>query len=578
MTDDRRRSSLRRGERTHGALARPLRRSGARSRRPSRSGRRDRLPPRPDEQGRAARLADRRRRAQAALATAVPATRTTVSAGRLLPPRGVGADPPRLRARPTFRCRADGHRGAAAPARGGLRADAPAGDAPLPARRRPGAGKTIMAGLLMKELRLRGIVERVLVLCPAPLTIQWQDELSQKFDESFELMTSRPREGDAVDEPVERVPALHRLDRPREAAGGARAAARGRLGSRRHRRGAQVLGAHRAGDKVSKTQRYQLVERLSPKTERLLLLTATPHQGNADQFGHFLRLLDEDQFIDLERDKKVIQLEGNPWYLRRMKEDLQGLRRQAALHRAPRRHAAIHPRRRRVRALRGGHRLHQRVPRRAFRASSEFVYALDAHRVPAAACELARRRSRARSPAATSGSSEMLAELDALPESERGSEARAVPPDPGAVDDEMESDDETDEEQEILDRLRDRRRVDRAAPRGGRRARASRQARARHAGRRPGGEARRPQACLERAEFAELKDGRGKLLIFTEHKDTLDYLVEKLEEWGYTTTTIHGGMSPQEREAAAERVPAGRRRCASPPRRPARASTSSSAT
>ena len=67
---------------------------------------------------------------------------------------------------------------------------------------------------------------------------------------------------------------------------------------------AHKCSARTDGDKVSKTQRYQLAERLSRKTERLLLLTATPHQGNADQFEHFLRLLDEDQFIDLERDKE----------------------------------------------------------------------------------------------------------------------------------------------------------------------------------------------------------------------------------------------------------------------------------
>jgi SNF2 family DNA or RNA helicase len=42
----------------------------------------------------------------------------------------------------------------------------------------PGAGKTIMAGLLVKELKLREAVERSLILCPAPLTIQWQDELA----------------------------------------------------------------------------------------------------------------------------------------------------------------------------------------------------------------------------------------------------------------------------------------------------------------------------------------------------------------------------------------------------------------
>jgi SNF2 family DNA or RNA helicase len=49
----------------------------------------------------------------------------------------------------------------------------------------PGAGKTIMAGLLLKELKLRGAIGYVLILTPAPLTIQWQDELYSKFDETF---------------------------------------------------------------------------------------------------------------------------------------------------------------------------------------------------------------------------------------------------------------------------------------------------------------------------------------------------------------------------------------------------------
>jgi superfamily II DNA/RNA helicase len=58
------------------------------------------------------------------------------------------------------------------------------------------------------------------------------------------------------------------------------------------------------------------------------------------------------------------------------------------------------------------------------------------------------------------------------------------------------------------------------------------------------------RACLQQAQFAELQDGRGKLLIFTEHRDTLNYLQEHLARWGYSTTEIHGGMNPRERKAA----------------------------
>lgn len=52
----------------------------------------------------------------------------------------------------------------------------------------PGAGKTIMAGLLIKELKLREAIERILILCPAPLTIQWQDEMLRWFGEPFEII------------------------------------------------------------------------------------------------------------------------------------------------------------------------------------------------------------------------------------------------------------------------------------------------------------------------------------------------------------------------------------------------------
>ena len=58
--------------------------------------------------------------------------------------------------------------------------------------------------------------------------------------------------------------------------------------------------------------------------------------------------------------------------------------------------------------------------------------------------------------------------------------------------------------------------------------------------------------CLRHAQFAELKDGRGRLLIFTEHRDTLDGLREHLERWGYTTCEIHGGMNPHERKQVQE--------------------------
>jgi superfamily II DNA or RNA helicase len=403
-----------------------------------------------------------------------------------------------------------------------------------------------MAGLLMKELRLRNIVERVLVLCPAPLTIQWQDELSQKFDESFEVMTSERVRGTLSTNPWNEhqrcIVSIDLAKRPDVREKLLEADWDLVVVDEAHKASARTD----AGDKVTKTHRYQLVERLSPKTERLLLLTATPHQGNADQFAHFLRLLEEDQFIDLERDKKVIQLEGNPWYLRRMKEDLKDFEGKRLF---TERHAVTQPF-----TLDGPeYELYEEVtdfineflPR--VQGKQRFVYALTrivfqrrlASSLAAITTTLGRRHKRL---------SEMLAELESLPESERGAKLAQFRLIQIPIDEEMESDDETDEEQELLidsavvaesiERLREE--VDELA----RLVQLARDTMA------IGQEAKLDalKACLERTEFSELRDGRGKLLVFTEHKDTLNHLVAKLEEWGYTTTTIHGGLSPQERK------------------------------
>jgi SNF2 family DNA or RNA helicase len=69
----------------------------------------------------------------------------------------------------------------------------------------PSAGKTIMAGLLLKELKLRGVIERILILAPAPLTIQWQDELRSKFSQTFEVINSALAKGQLAGNPFQKL-------------------------------------------------------------------------------------------------------------------------------------------------------------------------------------------------------------------------------------------------------------------------------------------------------------------------------------------------------------------------------------
>jgi len=80
--------------------------------------------------------------------------------------------------------------------------------------------------------------------------------------------------------------------------------------------------ARTQGDDLRRTGRYKLAEALSQQTERILLLTATPHQGNVDQFHNFLRLLDPDQFISDQINPQILRLQDSPWFLRRIKEEL----------------------------------------------------------------------------------------------------------------------------------------------------------------------------------------------------------------------------------------------------------------
>ena len=110
----------------------------------------------------------------------------------------------------------------------------------------PGAGKTIMAGLLIKEMKLREAIDRILILCPAPLTIQWQDELLRWFGEPFDIIFSAVDQQQLIN-PWQRTHPGHRVDRLRQAGRRPRAGLAAALGPRHHRRGPQVLGLHDLG-------------------------------------------------------------------------------------------------------------------------------------------------------------------------------------------------------------------------------------------------------------------------------------------------------------------------------------------
>src|SRR5271165_4316359 len=202
----------------------------------------------------------------------------------------------------------------------------------------PGAGKTIMAGLLIKELTLREAIERVLILCPAPLTIQWQDEMLRWFGEPFEMIFSAVDQQQLVNPWQRASKVIASIDYAKQED------VRERIWQQRwdlviideaHKCSARTTsGGQGREPKVNTTKRYELASRLSNQADHLLLLTATPHHGDEDKFAHFLRLIDPDLFPEPHRlgeqaktiRKDVFRLGENcPWALRRLKEDLKDL-------------------------------------------------------------------------------------------------------------------------------------------------------------------------------------------------------------------------------------------------------------
>lgn len=179
-----------------------------------------------------------------------------------------------------------------------------------------GAGKTIMAGLLIRELKLRGLAERILVVVPANLTFQWQRELKEKFDEKFVAMKGGDiREQFGVNQWLDNRQVITSLDLAK------RAEILPGL-QQVHWDLVIVDEAHRmsAADATHKSLRYKLGELLRDTTDHMLLLTATPHRGDPVNFSLFLQLLDQDAYADVRSIREAMDRRRAPFYLRRTKE------------------------------------------------------------------------------------------------------------------------------------------------------------------------------------------------------------------------------------------------------------------
>jgi superfamily II DNA or RNA helicase len=395
----------------------------------------------------------------------------------------------------------------------------------------PGAGKTIMTGLLLKELKYRGLVRRTLILVPGHLKDQWLREMKERFGETFtvvdrnvinatwgrnvwqeqpQVITSMDfaKQDDVMATLSEVHWDLVVVDE------------------------AHKMAAYRYGEKTTRTERYRLGELLSRTSSFLLFLTATPHRGDPENFRLFLDLLQPGFFANSELLNESVKNADNPLFLRRLKEDLKDFDGRP-----------LFPPRRVVTKT---YRLSD-DEKKLYNAVTDYVEksynkALAADKRNVAFALLILQRRLASSLRAVRRSLERRKErLEELLKLGKWLAER------GTIDEEELEDapeaERLKREEELVERLTAAETREELQTEINTLAELIRLAR----------DAERHELETKLTELRkvmedeQIQQTQEKLLIFTESRETLEYLAEKLKGWGYSVVTLHGGMNLDDR-------------------------------
>lgn len=388
-----------------------------------------------------------------------------------------------------------------------------------------------MAGLIFKELQYRKLAQRVLIIAPGHLKYQWQREMKERFQTSFAIVDRARLEstwGENVWE--ERDQLITSIDFAKQ--DDIKATLLGThwdlvIVDEAHKMSATAYPSKNR-TKIDKTKRYQLGEMISKRTEHLLFLTATPHRGDEENFRLFLDLLRPGFFAKTELLKESIQQKDNPVFIRRLKEDMRTFEGKAIF---PPRHVhsvgfKLTPEEKD---------LYNEVTRYV---KGYFDKAKENRSISFALMVLQRRLTSSTHAIYKSliRRKKRLEELLTLPERIRQDQdylrARKI------SDEELE-DMEAEEREQLEERLLHLTIAENIED--------------------VEAEIQQLDTLIQRAEevrsleteskLVGLRDhvlehlGDRKLLIFTEFRDTVEYLIQKLKTWGYEVVTIHGLMN-----------------------------------
>lgn len=415
-----------------------------------------------------------------------------------------------------------------------------------------GAGKTIMAGLLIKELKLRGLADRILIVCPSNLAFQWQRELTDRFQEQFHILRGADlRVQYGVNQWNERSQIITSMDLAKrdEILPSVRQADDWDL--------IIVDEAHRmsARDAEHKSERYRLGEILREKTAHFLLLTATPHRGDPGNFSLFLQLLDQDAYADVVSIQDAMERREAACYLRRTKEVMlnfprpqpDGVWRAEKLFTKRIPHTvAFNLEDAELDLYRAVTKYVQLQSARAMEAGDEtraravgFIMAMYQRRM--ASSTYALRQSLIRRHKSLCQLLEQANRLGEVPIPELPTEQEW---------EEMDDAEREAKERELERATLARRRGDLELETKELAVLIDKAQRVEDSGQEI--KLRRLKEQLtERGVFA---DASTRLLMFTEYKDTLDYLVARLRTWGLSVGQIHGSMKPGNRDEEGTRL------------------------
>ena len=185
----------------------------------------------------------------------------------------------------------------------------------------PGAGKTVMAGLIIKEMKLRHIAKRILIVVPGHLKDQWQRELKDKFEEPFVIAdrgTASTLYVDSIWNRENQLITSMDFAKRDDMLESLKATQFNLIVVDE----AHKMSADKYGEKIDKTKRYRLGEILSANSEHLLFLSATPHKGDSENFRLFLDLLEPGYFATTEMLAEYLAKDENTLFLRQIKEDM----------------------------------------------------------------------------------------------------------------------------------------------------------------------------------------------------------------------------------------------------------------